>query len=398
MASCYNIEGVEIECSHGACIGSDCWEGTFTGGSTSGGVNMGSNYNNYGLEGLAGMTQEDFQEWFLDYQDWGETFEGLTNPGAEDPTLISESEALIMSQYFQGYNEWFEGWLNTESAENALQMNELFDLWNDSTDVLIAEQNQRSLDIKDKNKELFMMQEKFQDQINSWDNRNQILEQVKNIRAIQGGMTKEGLQSKREMELYEGAIEDTLSDWYRNQNFQDKKLTNKLSLLDERLRGENEKRMLDKHRESLIKDARMDESISQMELSNLKRIVNLRDEYEGEVYDMLADLASSGAFYATPDAIIPSNFGCNQYDNNGQCISWDVTDAMADNESDGGGGGDVCQYNCADGCNYLVDCNGMPSGSYYTSANCCDGSDNDSGGGGCDPSYNLLGQCVSCCP
>ena len=42
-------------------------------------------------------------------------------------------------------------------------------------------------------------------------------------------------------------------------------------------------------------------------------------------------------------------------------------------------------------------CNGQPSGTYFTGAACCDGTTPGGEGDDCEPSYNILGQCISCC-
>ena len=83
---------------------------------------------------------------------------------------------------------------------------------------------------------------------------------------------------------------------------------------------------------------------------------------------------------------------CLQYNLMGQCIEWDVGGDLDPGEDEG-----VCMYNCADGCTQQMPCNGQPSGVYYTSENCCEGGNPGGDDQGCEPSYNLLGQCISCC-
>jgi len=87
-----------------------------------------------------------------------------------------------------------------------------------------------------------------------------------------------------------------------------------------------------------------------------------------------------------------------EYNILGQCIA--CCDGVGGGGDDGGGYDNdtgLCVMICSDGCQQEVPCGDMSSGTYFTGAECCDGSGGFDEGDDCEPSYNILGQCISCC-
>ena len=397
MANCYNIAGNEVSCTHNQCIGTDCFQSSGS-SESAGGVQWTS--TDFGLSDLYDMSEDEFQQWFAGYLPWGEEFTGLTIEGADNPTLVDQEGAEYLATLFQGYDWYQELYIRGQQQETAAEQQELYDVWDMNTDLLLASKAAREDNLKNKKKDLFLAQEDFNTQVSSWDNKAAILKAVGSVQDAKNKDTKEGIANAKNELYLEDTVDMILDDFYNKQNFNDLKMDNRVDLLDIRHTNKVLTDQLDKDQKALVNAAKKTSNIMKGELSALDSILDLRDEYEASVYDQLALMGSTGAFFETPYETVPENWECSQWADDGSCYGWDLSDALIDNESDGDAstGGDLCMFNCADGCSQQADCNGLASGWYATSANCCPGNDPDpGGGGGCVPSYNILGQCISCC-
>ena len=176
--NCYTIEGNEVGCADQNCIGQDCTGGNPVGGNQVGSVTFGSAYNSWGLEGLWAMNEQQFNDWFQDYLPWGDTIPGLTDEGAANPQLIGHGQAEYLASLFQGYDRFEEMMLQTEMWENEAQMNEMFDLWEENADLILASKADRDNAINDKKQELLASQESLEDEMSAWKNKNAIIDLV----------------------------------------------------------------------------------------------------------------------------------------------------------------------------------------------------------------------------
>jgi len=397
MANCYNISGQEISCGNSNCIGTDCNGQNSSNADEAGGVVW--NSTDFGLSGLYDMNEDEFQEWFGDYLPWGEEFTGMTIEGADNPTLVDAEGAEYLATLFQGYDWFQELFIRGQLAESNAEQEEMFNVWDMNTDILMASKHNRELDLKEKKKELFLAQEDFNTKVSSWKNRAEILKTVVAIRASQNKDTKEGIRDKKNQMYMEDTVNQILDEFYMNQNFADLKMDNRLTLMDTRHDNKVLTEQLDKDQKKIVANSKKNERIMKNELSALDKVLDLRDEYEASIYDQLALMGSTGAFFETEYDDVPQDWSCFQWNDDGSCNGWNLTEIFNDNESDGDAstGGDLCIYHCADGCSQEVQCNGLASGAYLGDQNCCPNNDTGGSDGGCSPSYNILGQCVSCC-
>tara|TARA_R100000781_G_scaffold114182_2_gene84351 strand:+ start:1155 stop:2159 length:1005 start_codon:yes stop_codon:yes gene_type:complete len=306
MANCYDLTGANISCNDNSCIGSDCNAGDHTGGNEVGSINFGSDVASWGLEGLWHMSQDEFNDWFENYLPWGDTLPGYTDPDAPNPQLIGSGQAAYLASLFQGYNQFEELMLNTEMWENEFQMEEMFDAWNESADLILASKSNRDYAITDKKQELLASQESLQDEMDAWKNKDAIINIVKKQREDKGKTPEKGLTSGKQDELYQDAITDTLTSWYASENFKEKNFQNQAEALDQSNLATVYARVQDKNRRTAIKRAEIDTSIDKMKFSNLHAINDLRDSYEAGIYDQLAMFGSSQAFF---DVDLPNYYG-----------------------------------------------------------------------------------------
>ena len=403
MANCYNLQGEEISCLDNYCVGEDC---TAIGGddgngqNTVGGVNVttwGNPDNSpYGLEGLTNMSSEEFDEWFQDYMPWGETFTGLVNPGAEDPQLVSEQRASFLASLFQGYNPQQEWYINQQMAETEAEQQELYDIWEMNTDMVITQEQNRQLQEKDKKKEIFLMQEDYSTQIQALQNRGELVAATKRKRELDsatGG--KEGIYGAQEEKLMESTVNNILDEWYKNEDFEGKRLESKIDLMDLRHTNTVLSMELNKEKNKREKLQELESNLVGREINAHKKILELREDFEADVYSQIATLSATGAFFNNSDPEEPNNVTCTQVDNNNNCLNWEFTDDAGNTEVTEEGGG-LCNFECADGCFDVGPCgDGQIAESIYyePGINCCPGADNDDSPPNCC-SYNILGQCV----
>jgi len=100
------------------------------------------------------------------------------------------------------------------------------------------------------------------------------------------------------------------------------------------------------------KELNKDLSVQALWRGTKNNIQDMREEYETNIYNTMAQLASSGAFFEYQD-LPASTFGTVVDDFEG------------------------CVMDCADGCQQYVDCGDIAAGQYFSNYNCCPDEDGD---------------------
>ena len=368
MANCYNVAGDSISCSDSNCIGADCSGNYEVGGTV-------INNPDFGLEGFAGMSQDEFQEWFMGLHDWGSTYEGDASPGVEDPQFIDEEAASQLSELFQGYNTLEELYLRGQNAENRIERQLQLEAWDEATNLMIEEQRSRDEAYADKQKEIFMLNESFDDYAASWANKASITEAVARKKELEGSSIRPGRLLKEEKELLDNTVKDILDDFYAKQDFKDEKMQRKLSMMDTLTANKYNKAILGKEQDKLEREVSLGMQLNKADIKLHDQILNLREDYELDILDTMTELGITGAFFEKPgDSEGVGSMECFQEDENGVCINWQIVDADGNPEVTEEGGG-LCNFHCADNCTEQGPCGNLAEGWYWVGYNCCPGSE-----------------------
>jgi len=386
MANCYNVAGDSTSCSANDCIGSDC-SGSYEVGGTV------INDPDFGLEGFAGMSQDEFQQWFIGLHDWGTVYEGNANPGVSDPTYIDEDSASQLSELFQGYNTLEEMYLRGQNQENEIERTLQLEAWDEATNLLIEEKNARNQSFTDKQKELFMLNESFDDYVSSWQNKADITESVKRKRDLENQSTRPGRLMSDEKKLMDDTVKDVLNDFYSKQDFQDEKIKAKLSLMDTRTANIYNSSILKKQNDLEERQTKLVNDLNKADVKLHEQILSLREEYELDIYNTIEDLGITGAFFETEYENEPTNFECLQWSDSGECLNWNESGALGgdsnpDNVQDEG----LCYMTTCDGTTVPVNCGEYSQGHYFVDPDACYDPESE-----CIPILNLLGQDTGNC-
>ena len=384
MANCYNVAGDNISCSDSNCIGSDCAGSYEVGGTV-------INDPDFGLEGFASMSQDEFQEWFLGLHDWGTTYEGDASPGVEDPNFISEGSASELAELFQGYNTLEELYLRGQNTENRIERQLQLEAWDEATNLLIEEQRARDEAFSSKQKELFMLNESFDDYASSWANKASITEAVARKRELEGNSTRPGRLLEEEKELLDSTVTDILDDFYSKQNFKDEKMQRKLFMMDTLTSNKYNKAILGKEEDKLQRQVALNTTLNKADIKLHDQILDLREDYEVDILETITDLGISGSFFEVNQEQ-GINYECQQWDDTGDCIGWNPVGALGgDSDPDNVDDEGLCMQMTCDGTITQVNCGEYAQNTYFSDpGDCIDP-------GGCVAQYNMLGQCVYCC-
>ena len=348
MSQCYNYEGNPTPCDSDLCIGTDChgnewYQDTF--GST--GVYEDS------TEGLWEFdTQEEFNEWFMSQYNWGEPFDMFGEEGDEVPHAISEEDALHLTTLFQQYNAWNEVVAQDNYRKDIQDAQEMYQLFEQNTEAALIEQEllaDQGLELQiDSN---FLRQE-YEDEMAAIENKNFKL-------AIQDEIDQQDtLKASKGLSAYDQTTEDKLmaeevlsafDKYSRDKSDRKKNVDRQIDLLQSvhdhtsNLATANLERTLD------TKELQKDVATEGLWRNTKDKIKGLREEYEVNIYQTLANMASAGAFLE-----------------NAEMGPWNpIGDPVPDDSGS-------CTMHCNDECYYTYQCGPTEAvGMYYTSGDCC---------------------------
>jgi hypothetical protein len=225
----------------------------------------------------------------------------------------------------------------------------MYDTWSENTwNAMIEEEFFADQGVDIRNRQNALMSD-YQQSLNSLENKSNKLKlqeekkKYESIKASKGQHTEDVEADK----LYREEILDAFNQYTNTEDDRKRKVTRQMN---EILRAKDASKALKRiktHRIAEDKLLNKDLTVQSLWRSTKNKIMDMREDYEVNLYNQMAQLASSGAFfeYAEPDA---GYFGA------------------AVEEWEG------CRITCDDGCEMDIACGDVnAAGEYWGAGNCC---------------------------
>ncbi len=329
MANCYNLSGDEIDCNQGNCIGPDCTSQLDP---------------DWGLEGMGHWTEWHFEQWFEQLEDWGEAvtgYEAFETPSGEPVSFIEWEEAQELLGTFVGYDQFTELFYAGENAQQQHNLDETYTVWDMAAQDIIQRKKSRDLDMAETQKQMTETQNKYQKQTDELKLQETMLktkDEKKDFLAARGSVDASG--DKRAEEKLEKTVDRILDDYYGERGFRDTKLKRTLADIDSKTNIQSARMQHNKDVQQIAKLSNLNKKKLEMDLDLKERIHRLREDYETDIYNHLAEMVAMGSFVdAQPqatDAVI--DMYCREFDTYGTCLEWGWADEYGGPEQHGNWG------------------------------------------------------------
>tara|TARA_R100000458_G_C8257809_1_gene233709 strand:- start:309 stop:1514 length:1206 start_codon:yes stop_codon:yes gene_type:complete len=385
MASCYDIEGQEIPCGQPGCIGSDC-----IGNQDFGGVTIPGTYEGGLTYNFHDMTEEEFQQWFLDQYDWGEEQVGYTSYAEENPHLVDPEQAMLLSGLFSGYRSFGEDYLIAQTNKHEQHQDMMFEEWESAADILLAEKSGRSQAIQLKQQDIIRKQGDVDRTLATIQEQNTLLDlQDEKMDILSNQARGGGRYAQDAMEEYQSEVMKIFSDFNVSRKSSKDAEDLSLNLASRKVLQASEDAAAKLDLEKLGKETTIQLSVDKMNRETNKKIWELRDAHEASVWDGITNLLQSGAFFDEVGdfAETPGQICIHVNETTGECDAWNL------GLDDAGDGQGLCTITCCSstGQTMQVACNEIAQGVYFGGDFCCPGNDPDA-----VPCclVNEIGQCL----
>ena len=343
MSNCYDYSGNETNCQDEFCIGSDCANAPNMEDPTFEDVGMG------GTEGLWDMDGEGFQEWFEDLYDWGEPYAMFNEDGGDVPHWIDLEDAQKFTTIFQQYNNYNEILAQTQFFRDQNDADALYATWAENAHNALLDEEfwaNEGVDIRNRHNLLMSDYENALASIENKNNRLMLNEDRKKRESVKSSKGLHDVETEED-KLYREEVLDTFEDYSNNQDRKKRDLFNRMNDLERAKDARIDLSRVKTERIAADKLLNKDLTVKSLWRSTKNKIIDMREEYEANLYNTMASLASAGAFMTME----PPSY------------SWTL-DPVDDFQG--------CTAQCQDGCDTYVDCGSMSAGFYFVNYDCCD--------------------------
>lgn len=306
------------------------------------------------LPGQSGQTNwtHGFEEWFMDQYNWGGVYDYWVNdwsniPAGYDggaPVMIDEDDAAVLASLFRPYQIGQEILLKQQYLDDVSDMQDMQTLWEDMTEEAIFATSQRAEELTEMQQDSTRIQESFDDQIAAIQNKSvliQLEEQKKKARAAKAGKKISSSTLTAEEKQIEQQLETAFLDYNIDKNARTTKALNNITDLQneyDNVYGANASEegigtaWLGYYNEKNARATAIDTATNRLHADTISQIIGMREEFEAGIYQQMAQLAQSGAFFEsslgewTPQTNCPA--GIYFYEGGNYCV--DTTGSAVD--------------------------------------------------------------------